>query len=371
MDTLHLLGVALGLATLAGVNLYLTVFLTGLALNLGWIELAPDYEKLAILADPTIITVSGIMFAIEFFADKVPWLDSMWDSVHTLIRPVGGALLSLQVLGTSNPVFDVIVALLSGGISLGVHGIKAGTRLIVNTSPEPFSNVALSVTEDTAVAGGVALTFLNPVAMFFIVVCLVTTAIWGVPRLFAFFAVRLRFVWNKIVAPPGAATPDLTHHFPSRADLRLAEALLKENLPPAKVQWVLSCFAERLPGQRRNSEGYLACLENCRYPLVFIPKSRSSQTVFIDLETYKVCQESSFLVERLLIYSLSKKSRYSFSAFRWQEPQIRKALELLSQKANGATEDAHNQEPSSSTPPGSQLIVAENKQLAAVHGCFD
>lgn len=329
METLQLLGVALGLATLAGVNLYLTVFLSGLAINLGWIELAPQYEKLAILADPAILTVSGILFAVEFFADKIPWLDSAWDSIHTLIRPVGGALLSLQVLGTSNPVFDVIVALLGGSVTLGAHGIKAGTRLLVNTSPEPFSNVALSVTEDTAVAGGVALTFLNPAAMFFLVVCLVVLAIWAAPRLFSFFTVRLRFIWNKMAAPPEASVPALPRTLPSRADLRLAAALHKNALPPAKISWALPCFAERAPGLRKNAGGILAGLENSGHPLVFIPKTRSAQPVFIDLDGCKACQESSFLAERLVIYSLTKKARYTFSAYRWQAPQVREALAAL------------------------------------------
>src|SRR5450432_1307254 len=157
METLQLLAVALGLASLAGLNLYLTVFVTGLAVQQHWVVLAPQYAPLEILANPVVITISGVMYFIEFFADKIPWIDSLWDSIHTIIRPVGGALLAIRVLGPTNPMFDVIVALLGGSVALMTHGVKAGTRLVANGSPEPFSNIALSVTEDAAVVGGLAL----------------------------------------------------------------------------------------------------------------------------------------------------------------------------------------------------------------------
>ena len=99
VDQLKLLGVALGLACLAGVNLYLTVFVTGLAIHQHWIVLAPAYQSLAILGDPLILWISGTLYVLEFFADKVPWVDSAWDTVHTIIRPIGGALLAIRVLG--------------------------------------------------------------------------------------------------------------------------------------------------------------------------------------------------------------------------------------------------------------------------------
>ena len=130
-----MLGVALGLATLAGVNLYLTVFVTGLAVNQHWITLSQQYEPLQVLAHPAIITIAGILYFIEFLADKIPWIDSAWDSVHTVIRPIGGALLAVQVLGQSSPTLDVIIMLLAGGTSLIAHTSKASTRLVANTSP--------------------------------------------------------------------------------------------------------------------------------------------------------------------------------------------------------------------------------------------
>src|SRR4029434_2921786 len=101
MEQLQLLGIALGLATLAGLNLYLTVFATGLAVQMHWITLAPQYQSLSILAHPAIIIISGVLFVLQFFADKVPWVDSLWDHVHTVIRPIGGALLAVRSLATT------------------------------------------------------------------------------------------------------------------------------------------------------------------------------------------------------------------------------------------------------------------------------
>src|ERR1700719_4812436 len=113
MNRLDLLAAALGLAALAGINLYLTVFATGLAIHFHWIVLAPAYQSLDVLGHPAIIIVSGVLYFLEFFADKIPWVDSIWDAVHTVIRPIGGAVLAIQVLGPPSPAFTVIVALLA------------------------------------------------------------------------------------------------------------------------------------------------------------------------------------------------------------------------------------------------------------------
>ena len=163
MERLHLLSVALGLAALAGVNLYLTVFATGLAIHFHWITLGPQYQSLEVLGDPWIISISGVLYLLEFFADKIPWVDSIWDAVHTVIRPIGGALLAIQVLGHPSPAFTIIVALLAGGTSLIAHTAKAATRLASNTSPEPLTNIGLSLGEDAAVLGGLTLVNLSPV----------------------------------------------------------------------------------------------------------------------------------------------------------------------------------------------------------------
>jgi len=194
VEKLDLLAVALGLATLAGVNLYLTVFATGLAIHFHWITLAPQYQSLEILGNPWIISIAGILYLLEFFADKIPWVDSIWDAVHTVIRPIGGALLAIQVLGHPSPALTVIVALLAGGTSLLTHTAKAATRLASNTSPEPVSNIGLSLGEDAAVLGGLTLMHFAPLLA--LIVFLIAIGV------FFYFARRiLRSIKKKFGAP--------------------------------------------------------------------------------------------------------------------------------------------------------------------------
>jgi hypothetical protein len=194
VERLDLLSVALGLAALAGVNLYLTVFATGLAIHFHWITLAPQYQSLEILGNPWVISIAGVLYLLEFFADKIPWVDSIWDAVHTVIRPIGGALLAIQVLGHPSPALTVIVALLAGGTSLIAHTAKAATRLASNTSPEPLTNIGLSLGEDAAVLGGLTLVHFAPLlALIIFLICI--GAFW-------YFARRiLRSIKNKIGAP--------------------------------------------------------------------------------------------------------------------------------------------------------------------------
>ena len=178
MDTLSLLGVALGFATLSGINLYLTTFMAGLAVRFNWLDLADKYESLAILANPWIIGIAGVLFLIEFFADKIPWIDSSWDAIHTFIRPIGGTLLALAALGEMDPAVSVVAALLSGSTTLLTHATKAGSRLLINMSPEPVSNTVASLGEDGLVLGGLGLMAFAPVVSFFVFLVVVIIAIW-------------------------------------------------------------------------------------------------------------------------------------------------------------------------------------------------
>jgi Domain of unknown function (DUF4126) len=160
--TLALLGSALGLSIASGLSLYGTVFLAGWAIHFGWVQLPPAAERLAVLADPLVLAVSGTLFAIEFLADKVPWIDSVWDAIHTAIRPIGGALLATRVFGDLHPAAEVIALLLLGSVTLATHGAKATARLTVNASPEPVSNILLSLTENALVATAVWLALVHP-----------------------------------------------------------------------------------------------------------------------------------------------------------------------------------------------------------------
>jgi Domain of unknown function (DUF4126) len=153
MGLAELLGVAGSVSLLAGWRLYLCVFATGLAMKLGWIELPQHLHSLAVLANPWVIGASALGLVAEFFADKIAWLDSMWDAVHTAVRPIGGALLAMAIVDASDPKWQILSLLLGGSAALVSHGAKAGTRAVVNASPEPFSNIAVSSGEDV-VSGG-------------------------------------------------------------------------------------------------------------------------------------------------------------------------------------------------------------------------
>lgn len=153
MDIMAILGVAGSVSLLAGWRLYLSIFATGLAMRLGAIPLPEHLHSLDVLANPWVMGIAGAAAVAEFFADKVMWLDSIWDAVHTLVRPIGGALLALAIVDPSDPATQVIAFLLGGGASLAAHAGKAGARAVVNTSPEPVSNIAVSTAEDVVTAG--------------------------------------------------------------------------------------------------------------------------------------------------------------------------------------------------------------------------
>lgn len=184
MEIFQQLGAALGLASLAGINLYLTTFVAGLAIRFNWIDLAADHSNLAMLGNDWVLGIAGVMMVIEFFADKIPWLDSGWDALHTILRPAGGVLLGMGALGEMDPKMLAIGGLLSGGASLTMHGAKAGTRLLINMSPEPVSNSIASVAEDGLVLGGLALTAFAPVVAFFVFVGLLVIAIYIIRKTF-------------------------------------------------------------------------------------------------------------------------------------------------------------------------------------------
>ncbi len=148
MDILIALGRTLGFSLAAGVNLYATVALVGLAARYGWVALPEQFQ---VFNNPWVIGAAAVLYAVEFFADKIPWVDTMWDAVHTFVRPVGGALIAVAALGEASPTVEGLVALLGGAVAAGSHATKAGTRVAANASPEPFSNWALSLIEDVFV----------------------------------------------------------------------------------------------------------------------------------------------------------------------------------------------------------------------------
>jgi Domain of unknown function (DUF4126) len=164
------LGRTLGFSFAAGVNLYATVAILGLAARYGWVELPPQFRA---FDNNVVIGVAIVMYVVEFFADKIPYVDSLWDMVHTAIRPVGGALIAVATLGEASPAVEGLVALLGGTVAAGSHLTKTSTRAIVNTSPEPFSNWFLSFGEDLFVVGLGYLTLRHPIAALVVAAALI------------------------------------------------------------------------------------------------------------------------------------------------------------------------------------------------------
>jgi hypothetical protein len=177
MDILTTLGRTLGFSFAAGINLYATVAILGLASRYGWVALPPQFQ---VFDHDVVIGAAIVMYVIEFVADKIPWVDSMWDAVHTVIRPVGGAVIAVATLGDASPAVEGLVALLGGTLAAGSHFTKAGTRAAANTSPEPFSNWILSLSEDVFVLGLGVLALKYPaIAAVVVIVCVVLMLVFA------------------------------------------------------------------------------------------------------------------------------------------------------------------------------------------------
>ena len=178
MSAAEIVALAASISLLAGWRLYLVVFATGLAMKYGWVALPDQLRALDVLANNWIIGIAGAGAVAEFFADKIAWVDSAWDAAHSFIRPLGGAMLSLAIVDAGDPAWQVASFLLGGGAAFIAHAGKAGARTIVNASPEPFSNIAVSAGEDVATAGLFALAIGNPIAAALIAVILVALSLW-------------------------------------------------------------------------------------------------------------------------------------------------------------------------------------------------
>lgn len=178
LGILEILGIAGSVSLLSGWRLYLCVLATGLAMQFGALPLPAHLQSLQVLANPWVMGAAGAAALLEFFADKIAWLDTVWDTIHTLIRPLGGALLALAVIDPADPATQAIAFLLGGGATLLAHGGKAGARAVVNTSPEPFTNVAVSTTEDLVTGGLLYLAFANPALAGLVALGLLILTVW-------------------------------------------------------------------------------------------------------------------------------------------------------------------------------------------------
>lgn len=174
------LALSMGLAWASGINLYATLFTLGYLANTGNIDLPPNLE---IVANPMVMGAAGLMYVVEFFADKMPGVDTGWDAIHTFIRIPAGAMLAAGAIGDLNHAVELAAAILGGGLAAGAHATKAGTRVLINTSPEPFSNWFVSVGEDIVVIGGVWACINHPTLFLIALAFFILLMIWLLPRI--------------------------------------------------------------------------------------------------------------------------------------------------------------------------------------------
>jgi len=190
-DTLQLVALAAAVGWASGIRLYAVLFIVG---GLGYLGMVDLPGGLKVLAHPWVLFASGFMFAVEFFADKIPGVDSVWDFVHTFIRIPAGAALAASVFGDSNAAATLAAAIMGGTLAAGSHLAKAGSRALINTSPEPFSNWSASFGEDLAVGTVLWLAFTHPIAALIVLVLILALMIWLIPKIWRFIFALIRKV---------------------------------------------------------------------------------------------------------------------------------------------------------------------------------
>jgi len=237
----------LGLSLVSGVNLYLAVLVAGLGHRLGWFPGLPP--ELAVLGHPLLLTLAGLLFLLEFLADKVPFVTPVWDFIHTFIRPLGGALLAAGAVGQAPPLVQASAALLGGSIALGTHGTKMGARLLLHAAPEPAAHGALSLAEDLGVVALVVLAYRHPYLAVPVLVVLLVGLGWLLPQVLRGLRFMLSAIKGRVTALFGAARR-------TRIPFGVEAALVDRD--PAGSDRVVLAFALRARGAARLKRGVLA-----------------------------------------------------------------------------------------------------------------
>lgn len=218
MGIVEIIALSMGLAWASGLNLYAAIAMLGLLGASGNMVLPPGLE---VLANPMVIAAAGFMYCVEFFADKVPGVDTTWDAIHSFVRIPAGAVLAAAAMGEISPEAQIAAAIVGGGLAATSHGIKAGSRVLINTSPEPVTNWTASVAEDVLVIGGLAIAIWHPVVFLVLLAVFVALAIWLAPKLWraikAVFARIRQFFGGKKAEMP-TDTADLFNPATLRGD---------------------------------------------------------------------------------------------------------------------------------------------------------
>ena len=253
MKALELLGTTLGIGFVAGINLYATVLTLGLGLRFELLHLPPHLAGLSILAHHAVLGAAAIAYIAEFFADKIPWVDSLWDSFHLFIRPFGAALLVFSALGTLDPAAQAAIVILCGSAALSTHSAKAGVRLIANHSPEPFTNVGLSLAEDALAIGGAWLALAHPMTTLFLVVVALSVLMFLMPKLLRLIRIQLLAVLALLRrARKGSANAEMMDPLPDRYLSHFGG-----NAPSVDSAFVVRCVSGKGMSVGRNRVGFL------------------------------------------------------------------------------------------------------------------
>jgi hypothetical protein len=239
----------LGLSIVSGVNLYLTVLVAGLGHRFGWFPGLP--AELAVLGHPLVLSVAGLLFLLEFLADKVPFVTPIWDGVHTLIRPLGGALLALGSVGQAPLLVQALAVLAGGSIALGTHGTKMGARLLLHGSPEPSTHGAVSLAEDLGVVALLLLAYRHPYVAVPVLLALLAALAWLLPRVLRALRFFLAALKGRVAALFG---PARRTRVPHQVELALIDRESAGGDP------VVLAFALRAGGAARFKRGFLARL---------------------------------------------------------------------------------------------------------------
>lgn len=204
MEALNAIALSLGAGWASGINLYAAVLMLGVLQTTGGIQLPADLQ---FVADPWVMIAAGFMYCVEFFADKTPGVDSAWDAIHSFVRIPAGAVLAAAAMGDVSPAAELAAGLIGGGLAATSHFTKAGSRLLINTSPEPFSNWAASLAEDVAVFGGLWAALHHPWLFLALLAGFVALAIWLLPRLWRAIRGLLARVLQFFSGGPAAPAP--------------------------------------------------------------------------------------------------------------------------------------------------------------------
>jgi hypothetical protein len=191
VDIVDTIALTMGVAWASGINLYAAIFMLGYLGSTGNVDLPPD---LLILTNPMVMIAAGFMYCVEFFADKVPGVDTAWDSIHTFIRIPAGAMLAAAAVGDTNQAVHLTALILGGTLAAGSHLTKAGSRVLINTSPEPVTNWVASISEDLVVIGGLWTALNHPILFIILVVVMIVFMAWLLPKLWRGFKKVLCYI---------------------------------------------------------------------------------------------------------------------------------------------------------------------------------